>query len=61
MSPEIIKMIISVLLEYGPMAAHELVLLFSVQNPTIEDWKKVFSATGDKTYDDYIKSKPPTI
>ena len=46
-------LIAQMLIQYGPQAARELVALFKLQDPSVEDWEKVF-ALCDKTYFDYV-------
>jgi len=46
-------LIIEFAIKFGIPAARELVKLLTVENPTIEQWEKVF-APAEKSYDDYI-------
>lgn len=48
------EIIAMALVKYGPTLARELVNLFQVENPSIDDWNKLF-ALADKSYDDYVK------
>lgn len=57
MSASMIELIISALVKYGPTVAREIQLLFTKENPTQEDWDKVFSLAA-KSYEEYVAPKP---
>lgn len=54
MTKEIAILIIQALLKYGPAAARSIRDILSKDQPTPEDWERVF-ASVDKSYDDYTK------
>lgn len=56
MSPQLITLILQALITYGPVVTKEIVNLFKKQNPTLEDWDKIFDMAA-KSYDDYVKPK----
>ena len=49
-------LIAQALIKYGPAAARAIAALFKKDEPTMEDWEKVF-AIAEKSYDDYVKPK----
>lgn len=49
-----VEIIAAALIKYGPAVARALYDLFSVANPTKEDWDKVFKL-AEKSYEDYVK------
>jgi hypothetical protein len=59
MTPQLAALIIQVLLKYGPSVAQAITEILHKQDPTLEDWNKVF-ALSRKTYDDYVAVPPPT-
>jgi hypothetical protein len=56
MNPTVI-IIAEALMKYGPSVARALVEIFKKDDPTAEDWEKVF-ALAEKSYDDYV---PPVV
>ena len=55
MKLEVAILIAQALLKYGPVLARELVLLFSKETFTLEDWETVFKVST-KSYEDYVKA-----
>ena len=49
----IVILVLQSLIKYGPDLAREIVALFSVENPTQEQWNKIFDL-ADKSYEDYV-------
>lgn len=50
------EIIIQYAIRYGLPAARALIELFSIAEPTVADWEKLF-AISEKSYEDYVKPR----
>jgi hypothetical protein len=57
MNTEIALLIGQALVKYGPTMARALAALFMKDEPTLEDWEKVF-ALAEKPYEAYTAPSP---
>lgn len=57
MSPVVVELIATALVKYGPAVAKGLYDLFRTENPTPEQWSKLFEM-AETSYDDYVRKGP---